>query len=82
MTTLISYETSGGKKGRCDAQCHNAAGKKCACCCGGRYHGAGRDGTLGQKVEALQETLLNELQETGATVIAQLPLPLKETVSV
>lgn len=74
MTTIISWETSGGKKGRCDARCHNAKGSKCVCCCGGRYHGAARDGTLGQKVEAQQETILNELRETKAKVIAQLPL--------
>lgn len=37
--TLISGGTSGGARFRCDARCHDATGAKCACICGGRYHG-------------------------------------------
>ena len=68
MTTLISWETGGGKRGRCDARCHNAKSPKCKCCCGGHYHGAARDGTLSQKVEAFQDTLLKRLESDGVTV--------------
>ena len=28
MTTVMTWETSGGKKGRCDARCHNAVHPK------------------------------------------------------
>ena len=38
MATLLSV-----KNRRCDARCHNAAGRRCACLCGGRLHGAGAD---------------------------------------
>ena len=65
MTTLISWGTGGGRKGRCDARCHNAKRPKCKCCCGGHYHGAARDGTLSKKVEQFQEAILRDLRERG-----------------
>jgi len=65
MTTLITQETSGGKKRSCNASCHNAKRPKCVCICGGRYHGAARDGTLGQKVEEFQDQIIKELENTG-----------------
>lgn len=68
MTTLISWENSGGRKGRCDARCHNAKHPKCKCCCGGRFHGAARDGTLPQKVEEFGDQLLKELEARGDSV--------------
>ena len=74
MVTLISWETSGGQKGRCDARCHNAKGAKCTCCCGGHYHGAGRGGTLTQKVQALQGEILDRLVKEGKNVRAQMAL--------
>lgn len=43
MSTLISWGNSEGTKGRCDAKCHGAKDPKCACMCGGRYHGKGVD---------------------------------------
>ena len=36
--TLLWEGNSEGMK-RCDARCHNATKPKCACICGGRYHG-------------------------------------------
>jgi len=39
MTTYMTWETSGGKKGRCDPKCHNAKKPKCRCMCGGIMHG-------------------------------------------
>lgn len=45
MTTIMSqsqHGAGGGVKGRrCDATCHRAKKPKCACICGGRYHGCG-----------------------------------------
>ena len=41
MTTLISFHTSGGESGRCDAKCYDAKHPDCDCLCGGRNHGAG-----------------------------------------
>lgn len=43
MVTLISWATSGGETGRCDAKCYNAAEDECDCCCGGMNHAAGRE---------------------------------------
>ena len=43
MTTLISYQSSGGDQGRCDAKCYDAREPDCDCICGGRNHGAGRE---------------------------------------
>jgi len=40
MTTYMTWESSGGKKGRCDAKCHNAKKPKCRCMCGGSLHGS------------------------------------------
>jgi hypothetical protein len=41
MTTLISYQSSGGDQGRCDAKCYEAREEPCDCICGGWNHGAG-----------------------------------------
>jgi predicted RNase H-like HicB family nuclease len=43
MVTLISWATSGGDTGRCDAKCYSAAEDECDCCCAGLNHGAGRE---------------------------------------
>ncbi len=42
MVTLISWATSGGDQGRCDAKCYDATEPECTCICGGRNHGAGK----------------------------------------
>ena len=41
MATLISYHTSDGCKGRCDAKCYEAVTPICTCICGGSNHGVG-----------------------------------------
>lgn len=43
MSTIMSqHGAGGGEKGRhCNATCHRAKKPKCACICGGRYHGVG-----------------------------------------
>jgi hypothetical protein len=43
VTTLISYQSSGGGQGRCNAKCYDAAEPDCTCICGGRNHGAGKE---------------------------------------
>jgi hypothetical protein len=35
MVTLISYQSSGGDQGRCDAKCYDAREPDCDCICGG-----------------------------------------------
>jgi len=46
MATLISYESSGGDKGRCDAKCYNATRGPCHCICRGANHGKGLTGAV------------------------------------
>jgi len=41
VVTLISWSTSGGSQGRCDAKCYEAREPDCDCVCGGRNHGKG-----------------------------------------
>lgn len=40
MATIMTAGNSQGTR-RCDASCHTARKPKCACICGGRYHGTG-----------------------------------------
>jgi hypothetical protein len=40
MATILTQGNSEGTR-RCDGTCHHARKPKCACICGGRYHGAG-----------------------------------------
>lgn len=42
MTTLILQGNCSGVTGRCDANCYNATGRTCTCCCGGANHGVGK----------------------------------------
>ena len=77
MTVLIRFVTPGGMRRRCDSRCHNAKGASCACICSATYHGAGRNGTLNDRVIQMQAKLLSELQEQGKVTSAVLPLPLE-----
>ena len=54
MTTLISYQSSGGEQGRCDAKCYNAWGPECHCICGGGNHGIGRQAAIDNTRELAQ----------------------------
>lgn len=71
MATLMSWRSSGGAQGRCDAKCHYAASPDCDCMCQGRYHGAGRDGTLDQKVREYGDEVLETLAAQGLIDPAQ-----------
>lgn len=63
MTTLISvYDGSGKCVGRCDARCYGAHGKKCACICGGRNHGAGLEQAT-ENTKEMAETWVTEWEE-------------------
>jgi hypothetical protein len=59
MTTLISFSSSSGVQGRCDAKCYEAKEPECDCICGGRNHGAGRDQAL-ENTRELAETMIAE----------------------
>lgn len=64
--TAMSWGNSEGTKGRCDAKCHNATTPHCDCMCGGRYHGAGRDGTLGDRIQQYGDEILEAAQARAA----------------
>lgn len=56
----MSQTTSSGSR-HCDAKCHNAEHPECNCVCGGRYHGAARNGSLETLIKERREELLKEL---------------------
>lgn len=78
--TLISYASSGGDKGRCDARCYNATHDHCECICGGKNHRKGLAVASAQTAEWAQSWLdaykdAHPGQEITARVTAQqLPL--------
>ena len=55
MTTLMTFQTGGGKKESCDAKCYDAKNARCVCCCGGRNHGAGFVGAFKNTVDHFEE---------------------------
>ena len=40
MVTVMSWQSSDGRRGRCDSRCHSAKHPECRCICGGKMHGA------------------------------------------
>ena len=67
MTTVMTWETSGGKKGRCDARCHNAVHPKCVCACGGKFHGvAHKPGGIEQAGRDTWEKVIREAEQKAA----------------
>ena len=51
-----------GRRGRCDANCHQAHGLRCPCVCGGAYHAQGwADENLAAAVEELHGVILSRL---------------------
>ena len=67
MVTLISYQSSGGDQGRCDAKCYNAAEEPCDCICGGRNHGAGL-AKAEENTRELAETWIEQARARGQDV--------------
>jgi hypothetical protein len=67
MTTLISYQSSGGDQGRCDAKCYNAWGPECHCICQGANHGIGKQGTI-ENTRELAGSWLEQAQASGQDI--------------
>jgi hypothetical protein len=67
VTTLISYQSSGGDQGRCDAKCYDAAEPECTCICGGRNHGAGKEQAL-ENTRELAESWIEHARANGQDV--------------
>jgi hypothetical protein len=67
MVTLISYQSSGGDQGRCDAKCYDAEWDECDCICGGRNHGAGKQQALDNTRE-LAESWIEQARANGQDV--------------
>ena len=64
MPTIMEWVNEDGTAGRCDSRCQNARLPECECRCGGKFHGAGRAGTLTEK---LAETTPEALAQMAAT---------------
>jgi predicted RNase H-like HicB family nuclease len=67
MVTLISYQSSGGDQGRCDAKCYEAQEEACDCICGGRNHGAGIEQALDNTRE-LAESWIEKARANGQDI--------------
>ena len=67
MTTLISYHSSGGDSGRCDARCYDATWPACTCICSGKNHGAGLD-QAAENTRELAEHWVKQARERGQDV--------------
>lgn len=67
MVTLISYQSSGGDQGRCDAKCYEAREEPCDCICGGRNHGAGLEQATDNTRE-LAESWIEQARANGQDV--------------
>ncbi len=74
MATLISYESSGGSKGRCDAKCYDAEGPECECVCGGENHRKGLQKAV-DNTNKLAQTWVDRYKQAhqGETTIVKLP---------
>ena len=67
MTTLISYQSSGGDQGRCDAKCYGATEPDCTCICGGRNHGAGRQQAI-ENTRELAQGWIDQARANGQDI--------------
>ena len=71
-----------GKVRKCDSRCHQAKGTRCACWCGGFFHG--RDGAGVAHRAALAQGMTDLLEQNGfkegeTAYIEQKELPLEVT---
>ena len=72
LTTLISYRSSGGDQGRCDAKCYDAQEPDCDRICGGRNHGAGKQQAI-ENTRELAESSIKQARASGQDItLAQL----------
>ena len=67
MTTLISYQSSGGDQGRCDARCYDAQEPDCDCICSGRNHGAGKQQAI-ENTRDLAQSWIDRTRANGQDV--------------
>jgi|GEM_PF-922142 hypothetical protein len=78
MTTLISFSSSSGQQGRCDAKCYDAKESECDCICGGRNHGAGRDKAI-ENTRVLAEQMIDEYAQVHGIEADTLNASVNET---
>ena len=64
MPTLMRWKNGDGTQARCDSRCHNARLPECDCRCGGLFHGAGRNGTLSERLAGTDCRTLAEMAKT------------------
>ena len=68
----------GSRVRRCDSRCHNAKGTRCACWCGGAFHGSAGAANRQALVEGGVEILEEHGFKKGKTAyIEQRELPLE-----
>ncbi|MBC8507818.1 MAG: hypothetical protein H8D34_23365, partial [Chloroflexi bacterium] len=67
MTTLISFHSSSGAQGRCDAKCYDATEPECDCICGGRNHGAGKDKAIENTREVAEAPIEEKARRKNIT---------------
>jgi hypothetical protein len=67
MVTLISYSSSGGDQGRCDAKCYNAWEPECDCICGGRNHSAGKQQAI-ENTRELAQSWIDKAKAGGQDI--------------
>lgn len=67
MATIMTFQSSSGKKRACTATCHNAKHDKCTCICGGKLHGsANLPGGVEQAVKNNWEEAIREAEQKAA----------------
>ena len=67
MVTLISYQSSGGDQGRCDAKCYDAHEPDCDCICQGLNHGKGLE-TAAEQTRELAQSWVDQARANGQDV--------------
>jgi hypothetical protein len=65
MATLMSYHSSAGNEGRCDAKCYDADHPGCDCICGGANHGVVYATAFTHTVELAQDMIAEYSRRTG-----------------
>ncbi len=61
---------------RCDDRCHNAAGTRCKCWCGGFFHGEESTANRGKVEEAVQFLEEHGAKPGKSAYISQRKMPL------
>jgi hypothetical protein len=67
MTMLISCQSFGGDRGRCDAKCYNAWGPECHCVCQGAGNGIGKQGAI-EDTRELAESWLEQARADAQVI--------------